>query len=124
MQIKKNLTILNQQKSALFLLALLFVVSPFYSVNNIGGIGLALTFNIPIWVIASCFIAAGIALFSSSRKWVYPSLWLYLLAFPVIVILIGFLNEVNRPTTWLMRQLYLLGGLGFLFALFQFRFKQ
>ena len=124
MQIKKDLKILNQQKSALFLLILLFIVSPFYSVNNIGGIGLALTYNIPIWATVSCFIALGITLLASSRKWVYPFLWLYSLAFPLIVILIGLLNEVNLPITWLMRQLYLLGGLAFLFALFQFRFKQ
>ena len=124
MQIKKYSTHLNQQKSALFLLIILLIVSPFYSVNNIGGIGLALTYNIPIWAAASCFIALGLLLLASARKWVYPSLWMNMIAFPLIVVLIGLLNEVTLPITWLMRQLYLLGGLAFLFALFQFRFKQ
>jgi O-antigen polymerase len=124
MQIKKGPTTLNPQSNALFLLILLLIVGPFYSVNNIGGIGLALTYNIPIWAMASCIIALGVMLFSRRKVWVYSLLWPYFLAFPVVVILIGLLNDIELPITWLMRQLYLLGGLAFLFALFQFRFKQ
>jgi O-antigen polymerase len=67
---------------------------------------------------------AGILLSVSKARFNYPSLWLYLVIFPLFVIISSVLAEVSQPITWLFRQLYIFGGMLFLFALFQFQPKQ
>jgi len=114
----------NSQRFFLWLLILLFVIAPFYSPYNIGGAGLAMTYNLPVWSVASWIMALGLLLASIKRSLRYPKLWLYFIAFPVIIIVSSLLAEASQPITWLFRQLYILGGLLFLLALFQFSAKQ
>jgi len=102
----------------------LFFLSPFYSQLNIGGSGLALTYNIATWVMASYLMAVASLLSLSYKDFTYPYQWPFFLAFPVIVIITSLLSDINQPITWLFRQLFILGGLLFLFALFQFKVKQ
>jgi len=102
----------------------LFVFSPFYAQLNTGGSGLALTYNIPIWTVASWIIMAGLLFSVINKRFIYPKLWPYLLVFPLIVIISSLVADVTQPIEWLFRQLYILGGASFLFALFQFESKQ
>ncbi len=119
-----TLTPLKKNNSMLFGLVLLFVISPFYAQLNTGGAGLALTYNIPIWIVASGVIMAGVLVSIMNKDFIYPKSWLYLIAFPLIVISNSLMAELTQPIAWLFRQLYLLGGVLFLFALFQFQSKQ
>jgi O-antigen polymerase len=116
------LTLTPLKKALGFVLLLVF--ASFYAQPNSGGSGLALTYNIPIWIVASWIIMAGILLSVSKARFNYPSLWLYLVIFPLFVIISSVLAEVSQPITWLFRQLYIFGGVLFLFALFQFQPKQ
>ena len=113
-------------KCSLFLigLILLFLITPFYHQANRGGSGFEITFNIPVWVIASWIIAASVLLVINNKQFIYPQKWIYFLIFPVIVIIGGLVTEIGQPIVWLFRQMYLLGGLLFLFALFQFQPRQ
>lgn len=103
---------------------LLFLVAPFYAQLNTGGLGLALTYNIPIWTVASWIIMVGVLLTIINKSFIYPKLWPYIVAFPLIVIINSLMVDAIQPTEWLFRQLYLLGGVFFLFTLFQFQSKQ
>lgn len=105
-------------------LVFLFLIAPFYFQPNVGGAGLALPYNIPIWAVSSWLIAAGVIFGIKKMRFQYPQLWGYFIAFPLIVLINSLLVEVNQPVTWLFRQLYILGGLFFLFSLFQFQPKQ
>ncbi|HDY84325.1 hypothetical protein LCGC14_0627210 [marine sediment metagenome] len=104
--------------------ALLFVFASFYAQPNTGGSGLALTYNIPIWTVTSWIIVAGLLISSIKKHLVYPKFWPYLLIFPVIMIINSLMSEVIQSIEWLFRQLYIFGGVLFLFALFQFQIKQ
>ena len=103
---------------------LLFVFTPFYAQPNTGGLGLALTYNIPIWTVASWLMVARLLLSINKGCFHYPSLWLYLVIFPLVVIISSVLAEISQPIDWLFRQLYIVGGVLFLFALFQFQLTQ
>jgi len=111
------------QRGLFIALTLLFIVSPLYSQPNGGGTGLTLIFNISAWVIASWIIGTGLFLFSKNKQLTTPCFWPLILAFPVFVILSSILATINLPTDWLFRQLYILGGTAFLFALLQFQLK-
>ncbi len=118
-------SIINLKNNSILLSAvLLFVFSPFYAQANAGGSGLELTYNIPLWAVACWIITAG-ALFSVKDKcFVYAKSWPYILIFPLIVIISSLMAELTQPIAWLFRQLYILGGVLFLFALFQYQAKQ
>lgn len=105
------------------LLAALFIAAPLYSTKNIGGLGLSLTYNIPLWAVASWIIATACLMLPIQKTFTYPSLWPYFIFFPLIIILSS-LGEIGQPITWLFRQLYILGGLAFLLSLFQFSLTQ
>ena len=117
---------ISESKDILFIVAmtLLFLIAPFYSQYNGGGAGLSLPFNISVWLAASWIMAIGILLFINTKNFSYPQAWLYLIIFPVIVILSSISANISQPIAWFFRQLYILGGLVFLFSLFQFRPKQ
>jgi len=111
------------QRGLFIALTLLFIVSPLYSQPNGGGTGLTLIFNISAWIIASWIIGTGLFLFSKNKQLTTPCFWPLILAFPAFVILSSILATINLPTDWLFRQLYILGGTAFLFALLQFQLK-
>jgi len=102
----------------------LFLIVPFYSSDNIGGTGLTLTYNIPVWLIASWIMAAGLSVISIKQSFAHPKLWFFFVLFPSIVIVSSLMSDGSQSITWLFRQFYILGGLVFLFALFQFSVKQ
>ena len=106
------------------LLALLFLVTPFYFQPNTGGIGLDLTYNIPAWAIASYVIAGALLLIAITHKFTRPANSWAFLVFPAVMILSGILAGSSQPISWLFRQTYIIGGLLFLFSLFQFEVGQ
>ena len=122
---KNKLTITECRQSLFFVtLTGLFLIAPLYAEANIGGLGLALTYNIPVWAVASWIIATASVLITVNRCFTTPKLWVAVVIFPVIIIMMSLFTPVNQPITWLFRQLYILGGVLFLFALFQFQAKQ
>ncbi|MCW8907445.1 MAG: Wzy polymerase domain-containing protein [Sedimenticola sp.] len=104
----------------LWMLGGLFLVSSFYYVPNTGGTGLHLPMNIVAWLTACWGIGIAFLLSVVRRVFYYPRHWFLILAFPGLVILGGLLADVNLPEEWFFRQLFILGGVAFLFALFQF----
>ena len=120
----KKVTANVKMTSFLLGLALLLLIAPFYSQVNGGGSGLSLTYNIPTWVIASWIIAVGLWLIANNKTFTYPQLWYYFVVFPVITLASSMLAEISQPINWLFRQLVILGGFFFLFALFQYQAKQ
>ena len=112
------------KKHLLFYFGIISLFFPYYSTPTIGGTGLAITYNIPVWIVASWAMAAGLLLTVNSKKFVTPQLGLFFVAFPIIVIISGLLAEINQPIAWLFRVLFILGGLLFLYSLFQFNITQ
>lgn len=114
----------GQSRLLLIGLTLLFLIIPFYGYPNQGWPSLALPYNTSAWSIASWIIATGIILLSVKKQFSYPRLWPFFVAFPIIVILSSLMADTPSPIDWLFRQLFILGGLLFLFVLFQFKAKQ
>ena len=106
-----------------WLLALLFLVSPFYLVSSLGGTGFDLPFNITVWAVATLIIAYSVWYFCGQDKLILPANYKGLLALPVGILLASALAGVQDPITWLFRIVYLMAGVIFLFGLFQFRLK-
>jgi O-antigen polymerase len=103
------------------LLGALFLVAPFYTQSNLGGAGFDLPYNIAVWAVASWVIALAIYCVMSKQVFTLPTLWPYMIAFPSVIVLNGILiSEAALPDQWLFKQLYLIGGVFFLFGLFQF----
>ena len=116
----------DKSKFSLFLIGLifLFLIVPFYHQPNRGGSGFEITFNIPVWAVVSWIIAAGVLFVIKNKQFIYPQKWIYFFIFPVVVIIIGLATEIGQPIVWFFRQMYILGGLLFLFVLFQYQPKQ
>ncbi len=106
------------------LLIALFLLAPLYFQPNLGGIGLNLTYNIPAWAIVSFLINGSLYLMASTQRFIHPRHSWALLVFPVVMILSGIAAGSSQPIPWFFRQIYILGGILFLFALFQFNIKQ
>jgi O-antigen polymerase len=103
------------------LLTALFLVAPFYIQSNMGGAGFDLPYNIAVWIVASWLIALSVYNLISKQQFIIPKLWPFLIAFPSIIVLNGLLvSEAALPDAWLFKQLYIIGGVFFLFGLFQF----
>lgn len=113
----------TQHKHGLILFAITFLIAPFFFQPNLGGEGLSISHNATVWIAATLLMAAAVFTLLKSQRFHYPAYWLPLLALPLSVILCGFLVEIFLPYQFLLRELYILGGLLFLFALFQFRFS-
>ncbi|WP_296592519.1 Wzy polymerase domain-containing protein [Methylophaga sp.] len=106
-----------------WLLALLFLVSPFYLVSSLGGTGFDLPFNITVWAAATLVIAYSVWYFCGQDKLILSANYKGLLALPVGILLAAALAGVQDPITWLFRIVYVMAGVIFLFGLFQFRLK-
>jgi O-antigen ligase len=106
------------------MLALLFLVAPFYYHPNIGGGGLRIPNNITVLMTATVVIWYSFYLVLKRPTFVLPKYFLYVAAFPVLIILSGFVTGVEQPLKWLFRLLYIWGGFAFFFSLFQHGLKQ
>lgn len=106
------------------MLALLFLLAPLYYHPNLGGEGLRLPNNSTIWLVALAFIAYSLNKVIKSETFQLPRYFVFIAAFPILVILSGFLAGVEQPLKWLFRVLFILGGLAFFFSLFQHKFRQ
>lgn len=115
--------VFQRKGDALFLIfiALLFIASPFYTQSNTSSIGLELPLNLSTWWTVSVGIAVSMLMIFFSRSLIYPKWILFFIVFPVFILISSLLSEVNRPDIWVFRQLFVLGGLIFLIALFQFK---
>lgn len=115
---------LSKKKHLFYYLSIIALFFPIYNTPNFGGTGLAITYNIPAWTIVSWGIAAGFFLVAHNKQLKLPLLWMYFIIFPIIVIFSSLLAVIDQPIAWLFRVLYILGGLFFLFSLFQFNITQ
>jgi len=122
----KNKLALTGWSRGIFLaiLTCLFLIAPLCTAPSIGGLGLALPYNIPVWAVASWIMAIASILITVNKQFITPRLWVTFVIFPIIILIISLFYPVNQPITWLFRQLYIMGGVLFLFALFQFQAKQ
>jgi O-antigen polymerase len=107
----------------LVLFILLFAIAPLYTYQNQGWPSLALPFNTSGWSIASWLIALAALTISSKKVVIYPVLWSTLVLFPVIIVVNSLLADSVNPIDWLFRQLFVFGGLFYIFSLFQFDLK-
>lgn len=106
------------------ILAITFLIAPFYYHDNIGGTGLNIPGNITVWAAASVFIWLAVKNVLEQSQLVLPKQTLLILAFPILVTLSGFVSGVSEPIDWLFRLLFIWGGIFFLLGLFQFRFTR
>tara|TARA_R110002049_G_scaffold277562_3_gene456093 strand:- start:1334 stop:3037 length:1704 start_codon:yes stop_codon:yes gene_type:complete len=103
------------------LVTLLFLVAPFNPLPNVAGQGFNLSYNISIWFIVTLIIGTGLYLISKRRCFEYPASYSYLIIFLFLIVLASFLAGSNQPIVRLFRLAYIVGGVAFLFSLFQFR---
>jgi len=106
------------------MLAVLFLLAPLYYHPNLGGEGLRLPNNSTIWLVAIVFMAYSLNKVIKSETFQLPQYFVFIAAFPVLVIFSGFLSGVEQPLKWLFRVLYIIGGFAFFFSLFQHKLKQ
>jgi O-antigen polymerase len=113
----------NDQYDFYYLLGfvfILFAVAPLFYQPNFGGRGLDLTFNMATWAVSSVFIVFSVLLMTARKVIKLPQRYLYFVAVPVVIILSSLITGVSQPAAFFFRELYVLAGLLFLFALFQF----
>jgi O-antigen polymerase len=89
-----------------------------YSQPNLGGSGLALTFNISVWVMALAFIAS--TFFKTSNIFYLPKYWLLFTVFPIFLLINIFLSNIESIIFTLV---FLLIGFVFIIRLFQLEIK-
>lgn len=106
-----------------WLLAVLFLISPFYFASSLGGTGFDLPFNITVWTAATLVIAYAVWRFATQPVIVLPRIYLALLALPAGILLSAALSGVQDPMDWFFRIIYIFVGVLFLFGLFQFHIK-
>jgi len=106
------------------ILAIVFLIAPFYYHDNIGGTGLNLPTNITVWAAVSVFIWFGVKKVLQQSELLLPQNVLLLLAFPVLATISGFISGVSEPIEWAFRLLFIWGGVLFLLGLFQFDFSR
>lgn len=103
---------------------ILFAVAPLFYQPNLGGRGLDLTFNMATWAVASVLIVFAILLITIRSFIRLPNHYLYFVAVPAVIIISSLITGVSQPDAFFFRALYVLAGLLFLFALFQFNLKK
>ncbi len=117
----------NDQYDFYYLLGfvfLLFAIAPLFFQPNFGGRGLDLTFNIAVWAVAIVIIVFSILLMAVRTVTRLPHHYLYFIAVPAVIILSSLITGVSQPATFFFREVYVLAGLLFLFALLQFNLKK
>jgi len=106
-----------------WLLAILLLLAPLYFHPNIGGTGLRIPNNILIWAVASIIGFYSLYKFSQSKIIILPRYILLLISFPLLTFFSSFFSGVELAQQWTFRNLYIWGGVVFLFALFQAQLK-
>ena len=124
MEETKTSTSFTKWKPIEVMLAVLFLIAPFYFHPNIGGEGLRIPNNITVWMVATIIIWYSLYLVLKRPTFVLPQYFSYIAAFPILITLSGFVTGVEQPLTWLFRLLFIWGGLAFFFRLFQYGLKQ
>ncbi len=114
---------ITQQKIQKVLLLALFVLAPLYTYPNLGGVGLAMPFNIATWAVAVIFIAFMLMVSLQNKELLYSPLFLLSALFPFIIAVFSFFSDIAIANLWLFRLLYIVGGYLFIAALFQLKFK-
>lgn len=118
----------NQDNYDFYLLAgfliFLFAIAPLYFQPNLGGRGLELTFNIATWAVATTFICYAVLLVTLRKFIRLPHGFLFFIAVPAIIILNSIITGTSQPVAFFFREVFILGGLFFFFALVQFRLRQ
>ena len=105
------------------LVIILFLLAPLYYQPNLGGRGLELAFNIAAWAAAVSVICCAIFLIVLRKSIVLPKRYLFFIAIPVVIILNNLVSGSSQPVPFFFREVYILGGLFFFFALFQFKLR-
>ena len=106
------------------LMVFLTAIAPLYLQPNLGGRGLELTFNLAIWPVAVLIICCALFLVTIRREAELPKYATLFVAVPVVIILSSFITGMSQPSEFFFREVYVLCGLFFLFALFQFKLSQ
>ena len=102
---------------------LILAIAPLYYQNNLGGRGLELTFNIAVWAAATSLICFTTVLITIRKSIRLPARVLCFVAVPIVIVIQSILTGASQPDAFLFRELYLVGGLFFFIALFQFRLR-
>ncbi len=110
-------------RAGLLSIAFIFLICSLFFQSNIGGEGLFLPYNAAIWTGTALTIGLGMFFALKDLRFIYSRYWPGLLAFPLSVIISGYIADTLTPVEWFFRQLYIIAGITFLFALFQFRWK-
>jgi O-antigen polymerase len=87
----------------------------------VGGYGLRVPFNVAVWLVANTIIWYSVYALVKQNKIVLPKYFYYLLSFPVLVTVSGFISGIEYPIVWFFRLIYIWYGLLFLVVLFQFK---
>lgn len=119
-----NLNKLRSFTTIEWMLVLLLLVAPLYFHPNLGGTGLRIPNNIIIWIVGSAIGFYSLFKVVSNQHLYLPRFYLLILAFPVLAWFSGMFSGIEIAEQWVFRLLYIWGGVLFLFALFQYRFKQ
>jgi O-antigen polymerase len=106
------------------LMVFLTAIAPLYIQENLGGRGLELTFNLAIWPVAVLIICCALFLVTIRREAQLPRYATLFVAVPVVIILSSFITGMSQPSEFFFREVYVLCGLFFFFALFQFKLSQ
>lgn len=105
-------------------LTILFLFAPLYHHANPGGEGLKIPHSGVIWFTALVFIAYTLNKILKNARFLSPKNFSFILAFPVLVTVSGFVVGTEQQLVWLFRMLFIWGGVFFYFCLFQHRFTQ
>jgi O-antigen polymerase len=124
MEEKKSSTTFTKWKPIEIMLAVLFLIAPFYYHPHIGGEGLRVPNNITVWMVATTIIWYSFYLTLKRPTFQLPKYFIYIVAFPILITFSGFVTGVEQPLKWLFRLLFIWGGVAFFFSLFQHGLKQ
>ncbi len=112
---------LYRKEITYILMALMFIVAPFYYKPNLAGTGFNIPYNIAVWGVAVTIIFYSLLLSLSTQKFIYyDKVWM-LFVFPALIVLSSFLSGYMNANDWILKQVYVFWGLIFILSLFQLR---
>ncbi len=114
----------NKWKPIEIMLAVLFLVAPFVYFPNIGGTGLRIPNNITVWLVVNCIAWYSLYLIAKRQQLAKPKYFSFIIAFPVLATVSGFISDVANPVEWFFRLLFIWMGLLFFLGLFQHKLSQ